>query len=303
MRSLLPALALLALSSSAFAGPKPPATNVFEPEIGYTYASGNYMDLRLANRAGDKAILVHRTGFGKLRSFDLSDEASKRIVYNDDTTLFVRSWSTSNGTVSIGAPSAIFAGPGLPEISDLSLDGSKVAFSVLSPTDPGIRIYDFNNPEVGAPLALSGWHVFTVRWHPDTESIFFSGYPSNTSEPKRLYRWYLPSGQIERISGLENFGFGFDIGVSNLFSVPVIIALDVSSRVDIYNAAGGLHGNFPDRSLAHFRCSGNALIARNNATRKRSVMIFYLFGGGQDEIWSTDSNIHHTDWMRRIPCV
>ena len=303
MRPFLPAFALLALGSSALAGPKPPTTAEFEPEIGYTYASGNYMDLRLANRAGDKAILVHRTGFGKLRSFDLSDEASKRIVYIDDTTLFVRTWSIINGAVAIGGPDPIFAGPGLPEIPDFSPDGSKIAFSVLSPTEPGIRIYDFNAPAAGTPLLLTGWNAFTVRWHPDGQRIYFSGYQSGMTSSKRLFLWDPQTGSVDRISNAENVGFGFDVGRSNFFSPSEIIALDVPPRVDIFNAAGGLLGNFRNRSLAHFHCSGNALIARNDATRRRSVFIFYLFGAAPDETWSADSNIHHTDWMRRVPCV
>ena len=304
MRPLIPALALLALGSSALAGPKPPASAMFEPEIGYTYASGNYMDLRLANRAGDMAILVHRTGFGKLRSFDLADENAKRIAYNDDTRLYAQQWSTQGGVPSIvGEPDLIFDGPGMPEIPDFSPDGGKLAFSVLSPSEPGIRLYDFSAPTTGSVLALGGYSVFTVRWHPDGQSIYFSGYPSGTTDPKRLFRLYLATGSVVRVSSAENFGFGFDVGRGGAAIKP-LLALDNATNLDFYALDGTPAGfGLLRRSLARFNCGNTALIARNLATRKQSVSIQSGAQFSQQETWSIDPNIHHTDWMRRVPCV
>ncbi|MDP3676201.1 MAG: hypothetical protein Q8R44_14085 [Novosphingobium sp.] len=167
MRPFLPALALLALGSSALAGPKPPASPVFEPEIGYTYASGNYMDLRLANRVGDKAILVHRTGFGALGSFDLSDEATRRIAYTDGGKLYVRIWETGTA-VAVSGPDPVYEGPKLVEAMDFSPKGDRLAFTVLSAAGDEILVSDFAAPP--------------NRCLPATRSSRFAGTPIRLAE-------------------------------------------------------------------------------------------------------------------------
>lgn len=313
MRPLLPALALLMLGSSAFAGPKPPATNVFEPEIGYTYASGNYMDLRLANRAGDKAVLVHRTAFGALGSFDLSDEASKRIAYQDGGKLYVRSWQTTNGAVSIGAPSLIFAGPGRAESMDVSPDGSKLAFSVNATPDfpdyGGIGIYYLNSPSPADPVILTGWQVFTVRWHPTEDQIvLFVGRRLGTTEPLNIHRFYPANGGVELFLALPSSPIEFDVTrpSATIFGFGHGVAFNYGSVPRIYFNTTGYGQVLAEGTLAHFNCRNDAIIHRAFATRRPPTRISYLRAGDgatQFDTWSTDSNIHHTDWMPRVPCA
>lgn len=305
MRPFLPALILLALGSSALAGPKPPASAVFEPEIGYTYASGNYMDLRLANFLGDKAILVHRTAFGALGAFDLSDETAKLIVYQDGGKLFVRSWQNTGGPVTVSGATLIYSGPDLAEIPDFSPDASKIAFSVLSPNRPGIKIYDFNQTE---PLstALEGWRVFTVRWHPSQQALLFVGYQDGTTDPAQIHRLDLATGLVSTVvSGLLS-PIQFDVGrpVSSQFFSPAAMAVNSqgSSRVDLHDLGGAYVRPIAEGQLAHFNCKNDAIIHRAFATRRPPTRITFLAGTSYFT-WSTDSNIHHTDWIRRVPCV
>ena len=126
MRPLIPALALL-LGSSALAAPKPPTSADFQPEIAYTYSSGSSTDLRLANRAGDKAVLVHRSSAG-IGLFDLSVEGPNRIAYRAGDGLFVRTWSAKPVTIS-EPPQTIYTGS--TEGVDFSPDGSELAFATL----------------------------------------------------------------------------------------------------------------------------------------------------------------------------
>ena len=317
MRPFLPAVALLALGSSALAGPKPPASATFEPEIGYTYASGNYMDLRLANRAGDKAILVHRTGFGALRSFDLSPSGSlihpaewRQIAYADGSGLYHRPWNFDpEGRIVIGSHQLLYGGPGVVEGVDLHPDRNipKLAFSVIGDGNfAGIYVSDIFGSTIQTPIQiLTGWNVFSVRWHPGNLDIFFSGYRKGTSDPVGIHRLFWGTFTVSPV--IENLQVPVEFDVvrpptSGAFR-PDGFALNAgaSGGIRSYSFAGVPGPLLAEGRLAHFNCASDAIIHRAAATRKPPTRITYLSGGF--ETWSTDSNIHHTDWIPRSPCV
>lgn len=309
-RMALAATGLLAIASAATAGPKPPVSSTFAPEIGYTYASGNYMDLRLANRTGSQAILVHRTAFGALGSFDLSDELSKRIAYQDGGRLHVRAWQKSGDTVSVTAPTEIEFGPGRAEVADFSPDGSKLAFSFGgSPDLGGVMVYDFNvaddpltSERENLSPVLGGWQVFTVRWHPFENALLFVGHVLNDGQPPRIHRLDLGTGAVSvAVDGLS-FPINFDVTRSWPLSVAGIVANQRdSSLLRLYGFDGTSPTTLAEGSFAHFNCRNDAIIHRAFAVRRPPTRITYLAGGF--ETWSTDSNIHHTDWMPRVPCA
>jgi hypothetical protein len=313
-RNFLSAVCLLAVSSAVLAGPKPPTTSSFAPEIGYTYASGNYKDLRLANRAGDKAILVHRTSYGSSLTFDLSDEGTKRIAYQDAGRLFIRTWSVTTSAVSVSNPVAIPLPIGRAERMDFSPDGGKLAVSYIATPEfrdqGGLNVVDLNRVDDPATPAdervlpvLSNWHVFRVRWSAaDPGNIYFWGAPYSSGRPASFYKVSETGATPPVEVVLELTGADFDMGRPSA-SGPVMIVSAGSSAV-VYNDFAGFYPAFTvgQTALAHFNCKNDAVIGRDYRTRREAISITTL-SPRSTVVWSSDTAIHETDWLQRVPCV
>lgn len=283
---------------------KPPPSTTFEPEIAYSYASGSYMDLRLANRQGTAAVLVHRGAYGALSTFDLAPEAAgapNRISFAErDKGLFVKTWTKNPVTISATAQSIH---PGPVESSDFSPDANELVFSVIG-ASPAIVIHDFaaTGDQPTQRVLSTRYYAFWVRWNPAGGAIFFSGGPSDGNGPIKLY-----SLDITSTDGIA----------TELFDMPNPIGVDVTrppssdaSRV-VYDYFGALYlskldgsdrSKLTDGSLAHFNCSNSAVIHRG-AGRRRPTLITSLASPQAPATWSSDSNIHHTDWLHRSPCL
>lgn len=296
-------LALLALGSPAIAGPKPPTTANFQPEIIYSYASGNYTDLRLANRAGDQAILVHRSTTG-LGLFDASIEGPNRIAYREGLGLFVRTWSSNPVTVS--APQPIYSGPGSPEGVDFSPDGGELAFATLG-TNSQIFIYNFAQGELTS--VLNSYSVILVRWDPVDRVLYFSGSPKLSGSPYSLRKLDLRLADLpetpedERVTALFPASGGlvdFDVSRAPVTNAETRLLVHVQSEIGLWRTDGSFDRKVADGSNAHFNCRNDAIIHRAFATRRPPTRITHLSGGF--ETWSTDSNISRTDWIPRVPC-
>jgi hypothetical protein len=299
------AASLLVISTIAAAAPKPPANGTFTPEIGYTYASGSTMDLRLANRAGYKAILVHRTGYGKLRSFDLSDSASRRIAYTDGEKLYLRRWEIDNGAIKVLPAQLIY--DGLVDRMDFKQDGSRLAFTTIGEAAPA-SIFTFSPGEEGAqpvPI-LTGWQVLGLRWDPtDQGYLYFWGGPFGAST-RSLHRIPEAGGTPERIS-MELSGAEFDVIRTGLSPSGVFMAVSAGSEAVFYNTLDSTAFNYPAFTLkstshVHFNCKNDHIIARDLRARRQAVAITKIYPKSTPVIWSSDANIHHTDWIAQVPC-
>lgn len=306
LRPIVPILTLTICASAVVAAKpsSPPPSNNFDPEIAYSYASGNYMDLRLANRQGSAAVLVHRAAFGALSTFDLAPESGdgpNRISFAErDKGLFVKTWTKNPVSVSASAQQIH---PGPIEGSDFSPDASKLAFSVIG-TTPAIMIHDFAAPSDQPALRIltNQYYAFWVRWDPSGEAIYFSGGQPNGSGPIKLYR--IDASSTDGIA-------------TPLFDLPNGLSIDVTrppasdaSRLvyDFYGSIflakldGTERVKLTDGALAHFNCNNSAIIHRG-VGRKRPTLITARANPQSPTTWSTDSNIHHTDWLQRSPCV
>ncbi|MDP3676202.1 MAG: hypothetical protein Q8R44_14090 [Novosphingobium sp.] len=78
------------------------------------------------------------------------------------------------------------------------------------------------------------------------------------------------------------------------------IVAHIQGVIGLWRTDGLPDGDIASGSLAHFNCGNDAIIHRAAAVRRPPTRITFLGGGFQT--WSTDSNIHHTDWMLRGPC-
>ena len=297
---------LIAVSTIAIAAPKPPTNSAFEPEIGYTYASGSTMDLRLANRAGDKAILVHRTGYGKLRSFDLSDSVSKLISYTDGEKLYLRQWDTINGAVSVLPARLIYDGP--VDRMDLKQDGSGLAFSTIGESAPAsILTFNPGDPTAQPIPILTGWQVLGLRWDPSDQGyLYFWGGPFETNT-RSLHRIPEAGGTPQRIT-MELSGAEFDVRRTGQSFNEALMAVSAGSEAVFYASLDPTVFNRPaftlkNTSHVHFNCNNDHVIARDLRSRRQAVAITKISPMSGPVIWSSDANIHHTDWIARVPCI
>lgn len=309
MRTSLVEAAALIFFAFALVSAKPPAQPAnFDPEIGYTYASGNYMDLRLANRAGSAAILVHRSAFGAISGFDLAPEQSEagavqRIAFIDRENLFVKTW-TKNPVAVSGTPELLYDGIGTVETVDFSPDGSQLVFNTLGNDVFKIIVHDFA-PDAGQEsqrIVPTNLLVSKVRWDDTGNSIFVIGRPTESpTDAPALYRVDL-SGNATKLRDLPSSNTLLDFDVSKAPpSDGSRIAMGASGEVSLLAFSGALQRIAAKGSLAHFNCNNTAIIHRG-ADRKRSTTITSLLPNVSPQTWSSDSNIHHTDWLQRLPC-
>jgi hypothetical protein len=293
-------------ASIALAGKKPPTTAPFVPDIGYTYSSGNYTDVRLANRAGTQAILVHRTNFAAIGGFDLSRDDSRRIAYVDHSQIYVRTWSDAGGSVSISPATAVYLGPGLAHGVDFSPDGSQLAFGVGGQTDVGLYIASLPG---GTPQrVLDGYEAFDPRWDPSGNFIYFWGAPVSGTGPT-IYKYDVAADTVAPLIPLAP-GQLINFDVTRPSGDPSSARLIVDHRdsndqpmvLRLWTTDGQLVGSVTEGTKAHFNCSNSAVIHHDWAIRRVPVAITNVDGTGQT-IWSSDSNIHRTDWMPRAICA
>lgn len=304
MRPFLPALALLALGSSALAAPKPSATADFQPEFAYTYASGSSVDLRLANRAGDKAILVHRSTSG-IGLFDVSIEGPNRIAYRSGTGFFMQSWLEN--PLRVTAPDPIYTGPGIVEGVDFSPDGSELAFATLG-DDSRIFIYDVGSESLSS--VLQRYSVFQVRWDPNFRVLYFTGKLRDSPDPTRVHMLDLRVADLpatlpdERVTPLFTPASSlliFDLSHKPVAAEDTRILIHGLDEISLWRTDG-----FRDRILfpgnnAHFNCGNDAIVHRTAGSRRITTRISDL--AGNFETWSSDPNIHRTDWIPQVPCL
>lgn len=290
----------------AFAAKKPPANAPFVPEIGYTYASGNYEDVRLANRDGSQAILVHRTAFGALGGFDLSRDDVRRIAYVDLDAggVFVRAWSDTGGNVSVSAPTTIYSGSDFPHGVDFSPDGSRLAYGV-SGTNPGLYIYSFADGSTQS--FLQDRDVFDPRWDPVGGHIYFwSGSPDGSLA---IYKYDLASSSVTPLIPVPAGQFSnYDLTrpTGNSADTRLIVdqrdANDEPMMLGLWTSDGQFDRDVTDGTKAHFNCSNSEIIHHDWAIRRVPVAVTNVATGVTSR-WSGDSNIRRTDWLPRAVCA
>jgi hypothetical protein len=310
-RKSLVALGLLGIASAAVAASKPPTAASFEPEFAYSYASASYVDLRLANRAGTAAVLVNRSTSGG--TFDVSPPVAdqpNRIVYGADRNLWYRIWTKEAGQpISIGAPILIMSG-GFSESPDVSPDGRRVVFltNVYEPLG-GIALYDFTAPS-GAEnprSVLNGYAVYSVRWSPSGDALYFLGTLGGTGSSK-IWRLDMTTPGSSPAEYFSTPGQPFNLDVSRPQT-------DSSKDLLVFDEYGGgmnfvhLAGAYVTReenwgTSAHFNCSNTQIVHRlyGSGRGDRLVKITTL-ANGVSEIWSKDGNIRNLDWVTRSPCL
>lgn len=292
----LTALIVVALATSAPAqkGGKPKPGASLNPEIAYTYASGNYMDLRLANEDATGAVTLHRSGYGAISQFDLGPRAQRQIALIDDRDLKLLTYEpTGSGSVQTVGVETIYAGPGDVTSLSFSPDGSTVAFFAVSDGTGGIiRYYDVATGTIsdGATIGFA----FYMAWYHDGSGLVYancddqcSSYSVHEALLDGSTRVLLTEANIEHVDTART---SKDLLIS--YSRPGLNEI----RVGLWRNGSYSNERVVAGLLAHFNCDDSRFIYRGYARMKRPTYK-YSFASNTSSTFSTDSDIHHTDWM------
>lgn len=307
---ILTSLAICAAPFLVAAGkPKPaptPTPAPFVPEIAYSYTSGKTSDLRLANRDGSAAVLVHRTS-GRLGRFDLSSEAAHKIAYTENGDVWIRTWTVS--PFSVSNPQMLFDGPpvdskgdGIVQV-DFSPDDSKVVFG----SQHQIFLYDFASRDV-VTLGPRHWNLGQVRWSSDGQSILFiSQEEGEAARAGGLWRIDPETQEMTRIRSMdENFDdYDFDVGRTTAGTLLLGAWVQFKSLF-LYTADAQATGvKIPNAQDGHYNCSDTYVIHRVPVIASNGGLSFttgITQIGGPTTAWSSDTKIGRTDWLRRSQC-
>lgn len=295
MRKLLIAALLISAATSAIAQKKEkPPSGSTNPEIGYTYASGNYMDLRLANEDATGAVTMHRGAYGAITQFDLGPRTQRQIAFIEGRDLKLLTYEpTGSGSVRTVSAETIYTGPG--DVSSLSFspDGSTIAFYVVSDGTEGIiRYYDVATGAIseGATIGFAGY----MAWYYDGSGLVYTNcnaqcdsYSVHEVLLDGATRVLLTEANIEHVDTART---SKDLLVS--YSRPGLNEI----RVGLWRDGSYVKERVVAGLLAHFSCDDSRFIYRGYARMKRPTYK-YNFASNTSSTFSTDSNIHHTDWM------
>lgn len=321
MRAQIAILAITLTSAIAIAGPKTVTSSVFVPEIGYTYNTSRSSDLRLSNREGTAAILVHRAPTSAvIRAFDLAPRGVNRITFIEQGADFAKvlklsTWRTDDaGNIKVTPSEQLYTGPGKDNLFEVefSPDGQKLAFWVSGNGFSRVLVHDFGTGTV-TPL-VEGHGGFGLSWHPSGKFLYYYQAGNGGSN---VFRVPTDQGQQTTGTAVAFYGQIHDIdtsrpgttGDANGFMVsyrnPATNRINTAFYTDdgstatlakIYNDATG--AVLPSL-LGHYNCENTKFIYRISDTIKRDVA-YYDIATRQKTSFSTDSNINFTDWM---PCA
>ena len=291
-RNLVFLAALIAIGGAPVSAQKGKPSSPVNPEIGFTYASGNYMDLRLANENGTGAVTLHRGAFGSLGQFDLGPRTQMQIAFTENRDLKLLTYEpTGNGSLRTVGVDVIYDGPLSVDALSFSNDGSKIAFFGSSATDNQIMIYDVGSRTI-SPLT-SGDYAATLAWYHDGSGLVYRtaiphvGYAIKEVMLDGSLRQLLQEPNIEHVDTART---SKDLLVS--YSRPGIDEIRVGRWSDgSYQQERVVAG-----LLAHFNCLDTRFIYRGFARMKRPTYK-YTYSSNSSSTFSTDSNVHHTDWM------
>lgn len=288
------AIAFLLLTAAApVSAQKGKPTVSLNAEIGYTYASGNYMDLRLANEDGTGAVTLHRGVFGGIGQFDLGPRAQRQIAFTENRLLKLLTYEpTGTGSVRTTSVVTLFSSTGMAESPSFSLDGSKIAFFIQEPGNTRISIVDVPGGAVTDLGPVS--YASNLAWYYDGSGLVYRDYDSATSQ--YVIRELLLDGSNRlllsepNIEHVDTARTSKDLLVS--YSRPGLDEI----RVGRWSNGSYTNERVVAGLLAHFNCSDTRFIYRGFARMKRPTYK-YDYATNTSSTFSTDNNIHHTDWM------
>ncbi len=296
-------LALLAAACATAAiaqkGGKPQPSTPLTAEIGYTYISGKSVDLRLANEDATGAVTLHKVSGGTIPQFDLGPRAQQQIAFieriNNKGTLKLLTYEpTGTGSVTTTDITTIYNGPGSVGSLSFSNDGSKIAFFAVSDGTAGIiRVYEVASGST-TTLGTVGFANNIAWYHDDGDGLVYI----NMDEVTGIHRIYemdlagtstllLEEPNIEHVDTART---SKDLLVS--YSRPGLNEI----RVGRWSNGSYANERVVAGLLAHFNCNDTKFVYRGYDRRKRPTYKYH-YTTNSSSTFSTDNNIHHTDWM------
>jgi hypothetical protein len=311
------ALVCAFIISSALAAPPPgkgkggnedpPAS--FDPEIGYIYSGKNGDEIRLTTQDGSVEVTAFQTN-EKIRSLDLSSDATGLIVFATDQGVFTIPWGAPSGT----APDKIApAAPNRIEHVDFSPGDDRVLYS----TGQNIYIAAIGGDGSSTPLGIQGYNA---RWSPvaigndELEDIFYYGQSSDN--------WWHDlmrtdeGGSSPVIVVPHEFGEGVN-WAAGLDVIPSYGLVDSTAPVIVatYNTEPNgnefllrlftVNGEPTDLNISgtdfHPNCSGNRFVFSLNSGRSNSIAVAEI-GGATSVIKKRLGVNPKKDWIPKASC-
>lgn len=291
-------LSLVVLATAPLAAStkgKPPAAP-FVPEIGYTYASGNYVDVRLANRDGSQAVLVSRNSGAT--QFDLSHRSARKVAYASNGRLAMRTWLTTSTGFSLGDEEVLFQATGGYPVNalDFSPTADKLLFTYDTSAGARLRVID---------LSISGYPVlndlpfamaFSARWSSDGQRIIVHASRDSNAFPSMIVL-NADGSEYSAFPGLFQDHPRFDSYRSaNRDSFLISWGLTIYESDFVGNLTALTTGWEP-----HPDCRDTNIIFKKDDRRGRVVVIAPLTSPSSSQVWSSDKNIGFLDWMPGCP--
>ncbi|HEU5285483.1 MAG TPA: hypothetical protein VFU20_03100 [Sphingomicrobium sp.] len=292
MNRFAAACVLLTLATSAPAQKGKPTTPL-TPEIAYTYASGNYMDLRLANEDGTGAVTLHRGAYGAITQFDLGPRSQMQVAFLENRDLKLLTYEpTGTGNVRTSGVVTLYAGPGNVDSLSFSLDGSKIAIFVQEQDNNRILALDTANGAV-TELGKVNW-AFYLAWYHDGSGVVYKDLDQATSQ--YVVRELLLDGANQLLLSEANIEH-----VDTARTSKDLLVSYSRPGLDEIRVGRWSNGNYSNERvvaglLAHFNCNDTRFIYRGYARMKRPTYK-YSYATNSNSTFSTDNDIHHTDWM------
>lgn len=301
-------------------GDDPPA-EPFAPSIAYFEESRKSKDLKLANRAGDQACLVVRSGSGspKLQAFEYH-AATKMLAYSiGNTGIFLASWGSDPCTIGEGT---LIRGQVAPGSMDFSPDGQYLVWREPDENYTGfgtaarIIIYDLSagttsevslkawggvRPEWG----VNGeWGLSQVHFSPDfatsNELIFVGGsLDGRFGEYDSLFAYDIDETSVPRklLDG-ASIGFDFVLSVTNpggTGQAKVAFTNNNNGQVIQLPINGGATSSFAGYE-PEYSCDNSELIHRKDASSRKNEIRITSADGSSTETWSKAS-LRFFDWF------
>ena len=325
-------MALVMVSSVAFAGPRgtgsPPPP--FVPEIGYTYSSGrNSSELRLSNREGTAAILVHRSNIAQgIPKYDLAPPNVDRrpniaFIEKDGTGRMLIKLTTwyrdADGNVRVSTPTTLLttSSATYQEVMDVefSPDGTKLAY-MIAPASLEREIYIYDLLLDKTELLIKTNSGFSLAWHASGNHLYYDTFPDENSGLKFVFR--VPTNQGVQSAGqlfISRTGIIGDLEVTRPYSTYYIDGLIVSyseggaNRVAFYKDDGvaspepqvflSRDGSPLPARNAQINCTGSTMLHQMMNTRNLDRGMYNTVTRDVTT-WSTDKAIGILGWM---PCA
>lgn len=282
----------------------------FEPEFAGIRLGGRNKPTQLILTNSDASMEVSaHTADGNWAGVDLSVETAGLIAFVIDNTAYLQSWSSDNGFILTDAV-PVYTSPEQMGPVDFSPQGDRLTWLEEVDGEPVLRVCDIHPTELACgpvvtQLALSGWQLQLVRFHPeDNDTVVFSALPPNAVTGGGIYTYTLGDGAPSHSPLINHQGFD-DVGPGGDGRDPLVVGeqngqpvfFSLVNGAPVYPDFAGFGYGF------RFNCGGDALLYLETGGGGPYLAVTE-FGGPVEKLTNKGWSINRGhDWMSRADCA